>query len=96
MLKEFRSRARGIADLLNYAILVDEGVILLKDGAFLAGWHYAGHDLDSASHEELAAQSARVNAALATLGNGWMLNVDVHRRAATGYPERRSTLSSAL
>lgn len=89
MLKEFRSRPRGIADLLNYGLLVDEGIVLLKDGAFLAGWHYAGHDLDSASHEELASQSARVNAALASLGNGWMLNVDVHRRAASDYPEAR-------
>src|SRR6266851_4414692 len=87
MLKEFRSRARGIGDLLNYAALVGEGIVLLKDGAFLAGWHYAGPDLESASHEELAAQSARLNAALSTLGNGWMLNVDAHRRPASGYPE---------
>ena len=31
-----RTHPRGLADLLNYAALVDDGVILLKDGAFLA------------------------------------------------------------
>lgn len=87
MLKEFRSRARGIGDLLNYAVLADDGIMLLKDGAFLGGWYYAGPDLESASHEELAVQSAQMNAALSVLGNGWMLNVDAHRRAASDYPE---------
>jgi type IV secretion system protein VirB4 len=75
-----------VGDLLNYGILADEGILLLKDGAFHGGWYYAGPDLDSASHEELAAQSARVNSALATLGNGWMLNVDAHRKPAGAYP----------
>src|SRR5207249_9023053 len=33
-----RSHPKGLADLLNYAALVDEGICLLKDGAFLAAW----------------------------------------------------------
>ena len=64
-----------------------EGVCLLKDGAFLAAWAYAGPDLESASHEELAVLSSQVNAALARLGNGWMLHVDALRRPSIGYPE---------
>lgn len=50
-------------------------------------YRYAGPDLESASHEELAVQSARLNAALTVLGNGWMLNADTYRRAAASYPE---------
>src|SRR5256712_5739750 len=44
-----RSLLKGLADLLNYAALVDEGICLLKDGAFLAAWSYAGPDMESAS-----------------------------------------------
>jgi len=93
MFKEFRpansgaERANGFPDLLNYAALIDPGVILLKDGSLLAGWHYHGPDLNSASAEELAALCHQVNSALAQLGDGWMINIDLIRRASVGYPE---------
>jgi type IV secretion system protein VirB4 len=87
MLRLARSHAKGLADLLNYAALVEEGICLLKDGAFLAAWTYAGPDMDSASHEELAVLSSQVNAALARLGNGWMLHVDAIRQPSGAYPE---------
>ncbi len=39
ILKDFRSHARGIDDVLNYALyLEDKNVILNKDGSFLAAW----------------------------------------------------------
>src|SRR5262245_45464221 len=82
-----RIRPRGLADLLGYAALVEQGVCLLKDGAFLAAWVYAGPDLDSASPEELAVLSSQINGALVGLGNGWMLHVDAIRCPSTGYPE---------
>jgi type IV secretion/conjugal transfer VirB4 family ATPase len=87
MLALGRPHPNGVADLLNYAALVDEGVCLLKDGAFLAAWAYGGPDLDSASHEELAVLSSQVNAALARLGSGWMLHVDAIRQPSIGYPD---------
>ena len=37
-LKQFRDRAKGAADLYNYAALVDEGLVLCKDGSLLAGF----------------------------------------------------------
>src|SRR5690606_12048267 len=64
---------------------VEEGVVLNKDGALLAGWWYAGPDMEAASHEELAILSSHVNAALVQLGNGWMLQADAVRRPAGGY-----------
>src|SRR5438477_9880459 len=82
-----RSHPKGLADLLNYAALVDEGICLLKAGAFLAAWSYGGPDLESASHEELAVLSSQVNSALARIGNGWMLHVDAIRQPSIGYPE---------
>jgi len=85
-LREFRSTAKGLPDLLNYAAVVDDGIILNKDGSLSAAWAYRGDDLDSAGALELAAVSARVNAALARRGSGWMLQVDALRAAACGYP----------
>jgi type IV secretion/conjugal transfer VirB4 family ATPase len=87
LLREYRSRARGLADLLNYAVLVDEGILLNKDGSFTAGMFYAGPDLDAAGHAELAALSSQVNQALATLGDGWMIHVDALRLPSMDYPE---------
>src|SRR5438874_3068387 len=86
MLRFTRSHPKGLADLLNYAALVDEGICLLKDGALLAAWSYAGPDMESASHEELAVLSSQVNSALARLGSGWMLHADAIRQPSVGYP----------
>jgi len=92
-LREFKDLRRkrdhlvGLPDLLNYAALVSPGVILLKDGALLAGFQYSGPDLNSASTEELAALAYQVNNALARLGDGWMINVDLTRRESVGYPK---------
>jgi type IV secretion system protein VirB4 len=86
-LREFRSSAKGLPDLLNYAAVVDDGVVLNKDGSLTAAWGYRGEDLDSASPAELAALSARVNAAFARRGSGWMLHVDAFRSEARSYPE---------
>ena len=87
MLTVLTPKPKGLADLANYAALVDEGVCLLKDGGFLAAWTYTGPDLESASHDELAVLSSQVNAALVRLGNGWMLHVDAIRRPSVDYPE---------
>ena len=86
-LREFRSTAKGLPDLLNYAAVVDDGVVLNKDGSVMAAWAYRGEDLDSASAQELSALSARVNAAFARRGSGWMVHVDALRTEARGYPE---------
>lgn len=85
-LREFRSTAKGLPDLLNYAAVVDDGVVLNKDGSLTAAWTYRGEDLDSASAPELSSLSARVNAALARRGSGWMVHVDALRTEARGYP----------
>jgi type IV secretion system protein VirB4 len=89
-LKEFRSKLKGLPDLLNYAVLVDDGVILNKDGSFLSGFYFAGDDLDSATDQELNAMCSQINAALLRFGTGWMLNVDSIRISAMGYVPRKN------
>ncbi len=86
-LKVFRDQAKGLPDLLNWAALIADGVVLGKDGSLLAAWAYRGQDLASATPEALAAVSARVNGALVRLGSGWMAHIDCTREPARGYPE---------
>lgn len=85
-LKPHRSRQAGLADLLNYAAVVDDGVIVCKNGAFLAAWRYRGDDHASSTEAQRELVSLRINQALSALGNGWMVHVDAVRRPAPSYP----------
>lgn len=84
-LKRHRSREAGVADLLNYAAMVDDGIIACKNGALMAAWIYRGDDNASCTEADRERTSAVINAALAGLGDGWMLHVDAVRRAAPSY-----------
>ena len=84
-LREHRSEPRGLADLLNWAFMVDHGVILQKDGSLLAGWKYRGPDVSAATTHELNALSRHLNDALLNFGDDWMFHVDAIRRPAVSY-----------
>jgi type IV secretion system protein VirB4 len=88
IVREFRTKARGYSDLLTYAAVIEDGIVLNKDGSLTAGWSYRGNDLDSASSYELDALSDRVNSALKRRGSGWMMHVDAIRREARQYSSR--------
>lgn len=89
-LKEFRDRPRGLADLLNWAAVIDDGIVINKDSGLMAAYYYRGEDTASSSQAALATISAQLNAAFCRLGSGWMLHVDAIRLPAVGYtaPER--------
>src|SRR5712671_1555483 len=82
---EHRTRALGLPDLLLYDALIDDGVMLLQDGALLAAWSFRGPDMASATPGEMAALSARLNSVL-KLGTGWMIQCDAIRSPAPEYP----------
>ena len=86
-LQRHRRRDAGLADLLNYAAVVADGVIVGKNGAFLAAWVIEGDDNTSSTDEQRNTVSMRINQALAGLGNGWMVHVDAVRRPAPTYPD---------
>ena len=39
-LRPHRYRGEGTADLLNYAAIIEDGIVLGKDGALMAAWRY--------------------------------------------------------
>ena len=77
----------GLADLLNYAHCVAEGVILNKDGAFLVSYRLHGPDNHSAGDSACDALVASVNRMACSLEDGWMLHADVLRIPSVAYPE---------
>jgi type IV secretion system protein TrbE len=87
-LKRHRSQEPGVCDLLNYAAVVADGVVIGKNGALIAGWEYRGEDHASVTDIERDMVSVRINQALSRLGSGWMLHVDAVRRPAQVYSAR--------
>ena len=77
----------GFSEYLPYRTLVTEKVVELKNGALLAGFRYTGPDLESATKEEMEALSAYIGRAFLRFGKGWMVHVEMLRKAAGGYPE---------
>ena len=86
-LAEYRRPTTRLADFLPWAALVDEGVVLNKDGSFQRTARFRGPDLDSAVPAELVAVAGRLNNALRRLGSGWAVFVEAQRHPAGKYPE---------
>ena len=87
MFGDTRRQPEGLADLLLWFGLVDEGIVLQRDGSLLAAWEYRGPDLQSSTHAEMASYARRLNRVL-RLGSGWMVQVDAFRSFSAGdYPD---------
>jgi type IV secretion system protein TrbE len=86
-LAEYRRSTTHLADFLPWAALVDEGVVLNKDGSFQRTAKFRGPDLDSAVPAELVGVAGRLNNAFRRLGSGWAVFVEAQRHAAGRYPE---------
>ena len=86
-LNRHRSENMGFADLLVYAAVVEEGVIVGKNGSLMAAWIFRGEDTASSTDAERERVSFRINQALSRLGNGWMIHVDAVRKPAQGYSD---------
>ncbi|MET3900875.1 type IV secretion/conjugal transfer VirB4 family ATPase [Devosia sp. UYZn731] len=85
-LKLFRHTGPSFSDLVPYAGLIADGVILLKDGALMAGWYFAGPDSESSTNFERNEVSRQINTVLARLGSGWMIQVEAVRVPTVSYP----------
>ncbi|CAN7616138.1 conjugal transfer protein TrbE [Devosia sp. LjRoot3] len=84
-LKRFRHAGPSFADLVPYAGLIADGIILLKDGSLMAGWYFAGPDSESSTNLERNEVSRQINTVLARLGTGWMIQVEAVRVPTIAY-----------
>lgn len=86
--REHLSEEQGLADLLNYAHIVEDGVIINKDGAFLTTYKFRGPDINSASGVELDALTCNFSRMMCFLEDGWMVHVDDCRVPSLVYPSQ--------
>ena len=85
-LAEYRRSTTRLADFLPWAALVDEGIVLNKDGSFQRTARFRGPDLDSSVPAELVAVAGRLNNAFRRLGSGWAVFVEAQRYPSNAYP----------
>ncbi|MFG3592374.1 conjugal transfer protein TrbE [Bradyrhizobium sp. RDI18] len=85
-LAEYRRSTTCLADFLPWAALVDEGVVLNKDGSFQRTARFRGPDLDSSVPAELVAVAGRLSNALRRLGSGWAVFMEAQRYSSNAYP----------
>jgi type IV secretion system protein TrbE len=85
-LAEYRRSTTRLADFLPWAALVDEGIVLNKDGSFQRTARFRGPDLDSSVPAELVGVAGRLNNALRRLGSGWAVFVEAQRYSSNAYP----------
>ncbi|ACI91338.1 conjugal transfer protein TrbE [Afipia carboxidovorans OM5] len=85
-LAEYRRTGTCLADYLPWVALVEEGIVLNKDGSFQRTARFRGPDLDSAVAAELVAVAGRLNNAFRRLGSGWAIFVEAQRYEASHYP----------
>lgn len=84
-LGKHRATGPALADLLIYAAMAADGVIVGKNGSLMAAWAYKGEDNASSTDQYREMTSLRINQALSNLGSGWMLHVDAVRKPAAAY-----------
>lgn len=87
-LRDAHDKSYGFSEHVNYAALVDDGVVLNKDGSFLAAFSFHGMDVSSATPDERNRLSRKVNQALSSLGTGYMTHIDAVRRKVAAYSDR--------
>ena len=60
-------------DVVNWDVIVAPGVILCKDGSYLAGWHLGGIDTESLPPDEVQALRSHIASGLSHLGDAHTL-----------------------
>ena len=86
-LSEYRRHFSHLSDFLPWAALIDQGLVLNKDGSLQRTAKFRGPDLDSSVSSELIAVSQRLNSAFRRLGDRWAVFIEAQRLPAGTYPE---------
>lgn len=80
-----RSKVTTLPDVLPWALMWAEGVVLNKYGAFQRTIRFRGPDLESSEMEHLVANAAALNNALKRFGGAWGLYFEAQRRRSPDY-----------
>ncbi len=70
---------RSFADLLQYDTMVDDGIMLLKDGSLMVSYEYAGEDVETVNDSDKDMTVSAANKAISKLGSGYTIMHDSMR-----------------
>ena len=76
---------KPFSELLNWYGLVDEGVVLCKDGSLIAGWHLTGIDTEPMDGEAIEARTDLLARSIKDFGNEDAFWIDLARRPLRSY-----------
>ena len=76
---------KAFSELLNWYGLVDEGVVLCKDGSLIAGWHLNGIDTEPMDGEAIAHRTELLARAIKNFDDADGFWVDLARRPLRSY-----------
>ena len=86
-LKTFRSKAKGLPDILNYAVSIAPGLYVNKDGSLMAAYKYQAEDVFSVTEMQRNIAAKRMNTLFSKFGNGWVIHIDALRLPIKEYPK---------
>ena len=79
MIKEYQDDKNKLSTYVPWIAMIDEGIILNKNGTFQKTLRFRGYDLDSATIFELQNSNGRLNNVLTRLEGGWTLHIEARR-----------------
>lgn len=88
-LREYKTKATELEDYIPWCVMVDDGIVLNRDGSLQQSFRYRGADLDSSTEEELVVSCARLNNCLRRVSGNWCIQVEARRERSQVYPARQ-------
>ena len=87
----YKNKGQRLSSLCPWVLMVEEGVVLLKNGALSCSYEFVAPDLDSCSAARVNAVAALFNSCAMQLGEGWAFQFHLHRRISNDYPGSKFT-----
>lgn len=85
----YKEKRNYLSNVLPYVCALDDGVILLKNGAVMKCYNFTCPDLGSASEATINSVSLYFNQAIKLLGNSWAVQFEVQRVMTGEYPSTK-------
>ena len=69
----YKNKGAELTSLCPWILMADDGIVLLKNGAFCCSYEFIAPDLDSSSASKIASIANLFNSSVMQLGEGWAL-----------------------
>lgn len=90
-LKRYKEKKNYLSNVLPYACVLNDDVLLLKNGAIMKSFSFSCPDLGSASEASIASVAMHFNNAIMRLGSSWSVQFEVQRVLTRDYPSSKWT-----